>query len=51
MRGAVHDPEHSLPAPGSMSLARNGDDKVPHVRGERLSDDRPSVQACKVPVS
>ncbi|MFF4603509.1 PQQ-binding-like beta-propeller repeat protein [Streptomyces sp. NPDC001339] len=47
--GAVYDPEHSLPSPDSMSLAWNGIDKTLFVQGERLSDNRPSVQAFKVP--
>ncbi|MEU5241168.1 hypothetical protein ACH4UR_35255 [Streptomyces lydicus] len=49
-KGAVYDPQHSLPAPDAMSLAWNGNDNVLYVQGERLSDDRPSVQAFKAPV-
>lgn len=50
VKGAVYDPQHSLPAPDAMSLAWNGNDNVLYVQGERLSDDRPSVQAFKAPV-
>ncbi|MFI0716921.1 PQQ-binding-like beta-propeller repeat protein [Streptomyces inhibens] len=47
--GTLYDPKHSLPAPHSMSLAWNGNENTLFIQGERLSDDRPSVQAFKAP--
>lgn len=49
--GAVYDPDHQLPSPTSMSLFWHGREDTLFVQGERLSDNRPSVQAFKVPTS
>ncbi|MFG2831846.1 PQQ-binding-like beta-propeller repeat protein [Streptomyces sp. NPDC048434] len=50
VRGALYEKEHNLPAPSDMSLAWNGNDNTLFVQSERLSDNRPSVQAFKAPV-
>ncbi|MGY5127872.1 outer membrane protein assembly factor BamB family protein [Streptomyces nigrescens] len=47
--GALYEKEHNLPAPSDMSLAWNGNKNTLFVQSERLSDDRPSVQAFKAP--
>ncbi|MFE3887651.1 PQQ-binding-like beta-propeller repeat protein [Streptomyces lydicus] len=48
VKGTLYEKEHNLPAPGDMSLALDRDNML-FIQSERLTDNRPSVQAFEVP--
>ncbi|MFJ9466646.1 outer membrane protein assembly factor BamB family protein [Streptomyces caniferus] len=48
VKGTLYEKEHNLPAPSDMSLALDRDNNL-FIQSERLTDNRPSVQAFEVP--
>lgn len=48
VKGTLYEKEHNLPAPSDMSVALDRDNML-FIQSERLTDNRPSVQAFEVP--